>query len=1124
MNAPARILGEKRLYNKWVASETLEDYALRYTADRGRRWSVGRVAGTAIGATAFLACEAIGASLTLSYGFANTVGAILAATVIMFVFGFPIAYAAAKEGLDIDLLTRGAGFGYLGSTITSLIYASFTFLLFAVEASIMSLALTALTGMPLAISYVVSALLVIPIALYGMSAITRFQAWTQPIWIVLQLLPIAYLAWAGGPVLDVWRVYEGEIAAGAGGMTLIMFGFALSTLLSLLPQIGEQADYLRFLPSREKTSGGRWWSALILAGPGWAIIGAVKLLLGSCLAVFAISRGLVSADATDPTNMFLALFRELFGNPTFALLLTGLFVIVCQLKINVTNAYAGSIAWSNFFARLTHSHPGRVVWLVFNVLVALLLMQLGIFGMIHSVLILYANLAAGWMGALAADLMISKPLGLSPKGIEFKRAHLYDVNPVGIGAMTLSIIVSGAALAGLLGSVAHALAPVIGLAIAFVAAPAIALLTHSRYYIARTSHTAARGEAATCVICENEFQQQDMAGCPLYAAPICSLCCTLESRCHDMCKEDSRIEEQAARVTSVVLPKGAARYVQSSIGSFAFLFSFFCLLSAGVLYLVYREFAADLPPGRVGLRQVLLTVFFAFAFLAGIAAWLVVLARNSRRAAERELSQHVELLSQEIAAHDETDAQLQKAKQAAETANQAKSRYLVSVSHEIRSPLNSIYGYAQLLERGTGISPAEAGQVIRRSSEHLTNMVDGLLDISRVESGVLRLSREPIRLPNLLEEVMDMFRPQAVEKGIDFSLQMPPDLPIWVYADRKRLRQILINLVSNAVKFTDAGSVRIETSYRSEVATFRVIDTGIGISHSDLRRIFEPFDRGTNPAAYRHSGVGLGLAITRALINILGGELLIDSQPGRGSCFTVKLMLSRLAGAPPEAVADRVRSGYRGPRRRILIVDDSKAQLRVLSSFLEPLGFDVRTEASGEDALEAARGFSPDLALLDISLPGISGWDVAHELRRQRGENIKIAMISANAHEVQTERADVGPHDLFLPKPADLLMVLDAIDKLLAPDWTGATEPTGDGPLEPAQDCPPAPWSAVEAYLEEVVSLCGIGHLRGIEARLAQMTEAVPASRSLALKLQPYLERFDFAGLAKEVERSRAHV
>ena len=187
------------------------------------------------------------------------------------------------------------------------------------------------------------------------------------------------------------------------------------------------------------------------AGPGWIVPGVLKMLAGSFLAFLAIEHLVPPQSAAEPTQMYLVGFGYVFSSPQLALAFTGAFVIISQIKINVTNAYAGSIAWSNFFSRLTHSHPGRVVWLVFNVTIALMLMELGIFKMLEHILGLYSIVAVAWVGALVADLAINKPLGLSPAGIEFKRAHLYDINPVGVGAMLAATVAGIVAFFGVLG-------------------------------------------------------------------------------------------------------------------------------------------------------------------------------------------------------------------------------------------------------------------------------------------------------------------------------------------------------------------------------------------------------------------------------------------------------------------------------------------------------------------------------------------------------------------------------------------------------------------------------------------------------------------------------------------------
>ncbi|MFW2373298.1 MAG: purine-cytosine permease family protein, partial [Gammaproteobacteria bacterium] len=180
MNANNDSLLIRREYNQWVANETLEDYALRYTAKQARRWSTGWVANTALGIVSFLALEAIGGAITLSYGFSNAMWAILVVGVIIFLSGLPLSYYAARDGVDIDLLSRGAGFGYIGSTISSLIYASFTFIFFALEAAIMSMAIHMMVDIPLSLAYVISAVVVIPLVTHGIRRISHFQAWTQP--------------------------------------------------------------------------------------------------------------------------------------------------------------------------------------------------------------------------------------------------------------------------------------------------------------------------------------------------------------------------------------------------------------------------------------------------------------------------------------------------------------------------------------------------------------------------------------------------------------------------------------------------------------------------------------------------------------------------------------------------------------------------------------------------------------------------------------------------------------------------------------------------------------------------------------------------------------------------------
>ena len=1118
-----RIVRERRQYNQWVASQTLEDFALRFTAGRARK-SAFRVGNTALGPVAFLACEAIGGTITLAYGFQNAAWAIAAFTVLMFFIGLPIAYYAARYGVDIDLLTRGAGFGYMGSTLTSLIYASFTFLLFSIEASIMSVALHMLFGIPIAFAHVISSLVVIPIAIYGISLISRMQLVTQPIWLVLQFLPVVYVLTNGRAEFAAWTGYTGLGGRPDGSIDFLLFGMAASMLLSLLPQIGEQVDYLRFLPLKEKTNRLGWWSALLISGPGWVLLGAFKLLAGSFLAFLCIRHGVAIDQASQPSTMYFTAFQETVRSPTFALILAGVFVVVCQLKINVTNAYAGSIAWSNFFSRLTHSHPGRVVWLVFNVVLALLLMEIGIFRVIDGILRIYANFAAGWIGALVADLVINKPLGLSPPGIEFKRAHLYDINPVGVGALLTSVLASTLAFLGMFGTALQILSPFVALMVAFATAPVIALATGGRYYLARPdTDIPADATEVRCTICENSFERRDVALCPAYSGPICSLCCTLEARCRDLCKTNSRFTEQLASFLKRVLPSRVAASLNTRAGHFVGLLLFFNIAVALLLSYIYHQYSGVAPAEREVISTTLWLVFLCLLVLSGVGAWLTVLAHESRRAAEQESARQTAMLMEEIEAHKRTDAALQKAKEVAEAANVAKTRYVVGISHEIRTPLNSIFGYAQLLERGADIPAENAARVIRRSSEHLTNLVDGLLDISRIENGLLRLNRDKVRLPEFLDQLVDMFRLQAAAKGIAFRYQPPANLPACVHTDQKRLRQILINLLSNAIKYTESGHATLTIRYRSEVAEFDITDTGMGIPPEDLERVFEPFERGRAHAVRSLPGTGLGLTITKLLTQIMGGEISVRSTLGEGTTFVAKLSLPQVTTHDATHVSTRRRArSYAGPRRTILLADDDPAHLELLKNVLRPLDFILLPAHDGRSSLELAAHHLPDLALLDISLPDMTGWDVVRQLRAgaETERRPKIAMVSANAYEYSPGG---GPlHDAFLIKPIDIDLLIECVGSLLRLEWIydtpalePAAEPAGNPLDQPPQQC--------LHHIGALYELGRIGHVRGIEAKLREMEAEHPANGPFAAQLRGYISNFDLKRYMTTLEAMQKH-
>ncbi len=1108
-----RIFRVRRNYNQWVANQTLEDFALRFTGKAARRWSAGRVAATALGAISFLALEAIGGAATLNYGFTNAVWAIAAVMAVLFLLGLPVSYYAARDGVDIDLLTRGAGFGYLGSTLTSLIYASFTFIFFALEAAIMALALEVMFGLPLSLGYVVSSLVAIPLVTHGITYISRFQVWTQPLWLLLQLAPFVFILFQDPVSLERWAGFPG-LDTGAGGFNLLMFGAAATVLFSLVAQIGEQVDFLRFMPEPTPGRRRRWWLAMLAGGPGWVVMGALKALFGSFLAVLAFSHGLPQSQAQEPMYMYLVAFSHITAHPATLLALAGIFVVLSQLKINVTNAYAGSIAWSNFFSRLTHSHPGRVVWLVFNVVIALVLMEIGIYRAFESILGSYALVAVAWMGALVADLVINKPLGLSPKHIEFKRAYLYDLNPVGFGAMLLATAVGLLARAGLWGDTASALASFLALLTAFVTAPLIALLTGGRYYIARRPEPATAVRGQPCCICEHRFDEEDMAFCPAYNGPICSLCCSLDARCNDACKHHARFQEQLIDWLGGVLPERMLQQLRSRLGHFLGLLTLVSLVMAGLLTLVYYQVPVESEAVRQLMATTLAKVFAILLILSGVVAWLFVLAHESRVVAQEESQRQTRMLTAEIKAHEKTDRALQKAKELAEAANQAKSRYLTGLSHELRSPLNAAFGYAQLLEHDPDI-PAnrrEAVAAIRRSTGHLSDLIEGLLEISKIEAGRLELYRNRVRLRSLIDELVTMFRLQAQDKGIEFEFQSQGRLPDWVTTDEKRLRQILINLLSNAIKFTRQGRVTLHVRYRNQVAEFTIRDTGVGIAEEDLQRIFRPFERVRKPGVPAVHGTGLGLTITKLLVDIMGGDLQVTSAPGRGSEFRLWVMLSSVAGSGQLAEPDDPRPvvGYHGAARGLLVIDDDASHRGLVSDLLTPLGFLVSEAPDGATGLALAAQNPPDLVLLDISMPGLDGWRTARRLRAQ-GYRGPLVMLSANARDHDHQGAD-GVHDDYLVKPFKLSSLLDSLARHLNLSWRHPDDP----PPPPTRI--PTRTRVDEGQRDELLALAELGHLAGLRDALTRAEQQRRLGDADAGALKAALERFDFQALMRLLE------
>ena len=512
--------------------ETLEDYTLRFAPRSYRKWSTGVVATSALGGIAYLADFAIGANIGISYGTTNALWGIAVFAVVVILTGIPVAYYAARYNLDLDLITRGSGFGYYGSVVTNVIFATFTFIFFALEGAIMAQGLELGLGVPLWLGYALSTVVIFPLVIYGMKALSTLQVWTTPLWLVLMVIPFGYLLVAHPESIDAFLAYRGEDGQAPDiGSALLAAGVCLS----LIAQIAEQIDYLRFMPPKTPENTRRWWTAVLLAGPGWVVFGAAKQVIGLFLAVWVIATVADGAAvANPPVHQVLEIYRDLMPG-WLAMTLAVVLVVISQVKINLTNAYSGSLAWTNSFTRLTGHYPGRLVFLAVNLAIALVLMEADMFDFLNTVLGSYANCGVAWVVVVATDIAVNKYLlGISPKAPEFRRGMLYAVNPVGFVSMLVAAGVSIACFFGGLGETLRPYSPLVAIGLAVVLPPVLAVATRGRYYLRRTDdgidlpmydeHGNPSGEHLTCHVCRQDYERPDMTACATHDAHVCSLC------------------------------------------------------------------------------------------------------------------------------------------------------------------------------------------------------------------------------------------------------------------------------------------------------------------------------------------------------------------------------------------------------------------------------------------------------------------------------------------------------------------------------------------------------------------------------------------------------------------------
>jgi CheY-like chemotaxis protein len=361
-----------------------------------------------------------------------------------------------------------------------------------------------------------------------------------------------------------------------------------------------------------------------------------------------------------------------------------------------------------------------------------------------------------------------------------------------------------------------------------------------------------------------------------------------------------------------------------------------------------------------------------------------------------------------------------------------------------------------------------------------------------------------VRLSEFLDQLVGMFRVQAAAKGIDFVFRRPSVLPVVVFADEKRLRQVLINLLSNALKFTQTGSVQFVVHYRSPVAEFEIIDTGPGIQASDLERIFAPFERGALGVSQPQTGTGLGLTISRLLAGVMGGDIRVTSEVGTGSTFRVKILLSEVTNPTRIAPINAPIFGYHGPRKTILITDDDPIQRDLLREVLTPLGFILLSAPDGPACLTLAQHCRPDLFLLDISMAGMDGWTVAETLRSTGHHQARILMVSASALEAHGAPLAQPFHDGYLMKPIDIPKLLELVRQLLKIEWQyEADQVAVAGWKTDTGSRPPV------RYIEELISLGQMGYIRAIQLKLDEIGADHPEHADFVTQMRVLIDRFD---------------